>query len=528
MTEQRWEAADAAFAAADAAEALFPEDLRAWAMASYLRGRTEESLEALTRAYQGFAERTDVDAAARCGFWIVYALVNGGEVGQAGGWVARIDRLLSRREGDGPGDGYLLMFDAFRATAMDQDYARGHAAADQAARIGREHGEVDLVALALNVDGRALIGSGRVGPGLSRLDEAMVGVLADQVSPIVAGTVYCSVIEACEEVLEVGRAAEWTGALTRWCDQQHGMLTFNGQCRTHRASLLRHGGQLAAAAAEAAGACQRFTEADEPAAGRAIYELAQVQRLTGELTDAQANYRRAAERGYDPQPGLALLRLAQGRAAAASAMMRRCMEETAGQLERLRLLPAYVEILLDVQEVEAAAVAARELAATAAAVGTTAALADAAYADGTVALARGRQSQALPPLRDAFLRWRSVGAPLEAARCRVAIAQACTMLGDHDAASAEMAAARRGFTDMGARADLSRLGSAPEERAFGLTAREREVLALVAAGKTNKAIAEELAVAVKTVDRHVAHILAKLGVASRTAATALAYERGLL
>ncbi|HEU4491476.1 MAG TPA: LuxR C-terminal-related transcriptional regulator [Jiangellales bacterium] len=529
VAARQWDAAVAAFAAADAVEGLTPDDLRLWAMSSYLLRRTQDALGALTRAYQQFAARTEVDEAARCGFWIVYALANRGEIGQASGWLTRVDRLLSQRTtGRGPGHGYLLAFDAFRAAAIEHDYGRGRAAADQAVAIGREHSEADLVALALNVGGRALIYSGEVGRGLHRLDEAMVEVVADEVSPIVVGTVYCSVIEACEEVMELGRAAEWTDALARWCDEQHGMLTFNGQCLTHRATLLRLGGQLDAAAAEAARACQGFGAADEPATGRAIYELAQVQRLTGDLSYAEANYRRAAEWGHDPQPGLALLRLAQGRSEAASTMMCRRMEETTGELDRLRLLPAYVEILLDAGDVETAAGAARELTTTAAMVRTTAAEAEAGYATGAVALAQGEPGQALVALRDAFRRWRSLRAPLEAARCRIVIARACTMLGDHDAASVEMAAARRALTDMGARSDLSRLRDQGVGTEFGLTAREIEVLALVAAGKTNRVIAAELALAVKTVDRHVANILSKLGVTSRTAATAAAYEHGLL
>ncbi len=529
VASQQWDAADAAFAAADAVEGLAPDDLRLWGMSSYLLRRTQDALEALIRAYEQFAARTEVDDAARCGFWIVYALANRGEIGQAGGWLSRVDRLLSEQTtGRGCGHGYLLVFDAFRTTAIDHDYARGHAAADQAVRIGREHGEADLVALALNVGGRALIYSGEVGQGLTRLDEAMVGVMADEVSPIVSGTVYCSVIEACEEVQELGRAAEWTAALSRWCDEQQGMLTFNGQCLTHRATLLRLGGRLDAAANEAARACQRFGAADEPAAGRAMYELAQVQRLTGDLSNAAANYRRAAERGHDPQPGLALLRLAQGRSEAASTMMHRRMEETTGELDRLRLLPAYVEILLDVGDTETAAAAARELTTTAAMVRTTAAEAESAYATGAVALAQGEPGQALVALRDAFQRWRSLHAPLEAARCRVVIARACTMLGDHDAASVEMTAALRAMTDMGAWSDLARLRGQGIGTESGLTAREIEVLALVAAGKTNRVIADELALAVKTVDRHVANILSKLDVTSRTAATAVAYEQGLL
>jgi tetratricopeptide (TPR) repeat protein len=362
LNQQQWDDAAAAFAAADAAAPLGADDLLPWAMASYLLGRTQDTVDVLTRAHHLFLSRSAVDDAVRCGFWIVYALVSRSEMGRAGGWLTRCDRLLSQYQGSGLGKGYLLAFDSFRAAAIDHDYSRARVSTAGAVRIGREHGDADLVALALTSGGRAMIRSGAGEEGLSCLDDAMVSVLADEVSAVVAGTVYCSVIDACEEVFDIGRAAEWTEALTSWCDNQHGMLTFNGQCLTHRATVLRVGGQLEEAAQAAARACDRFTgAADEAAKGRAIYELAQVQRVRGDLSAAEEDYHRAAEWGHDPQPGLALLRLAQGRPGAASAMMRRLMAEASSRLDRLRLLPAFVEVMLDAGDTEEAATAAQEL-----------------------------------------------------------------------------------------------------------------------------------------------------------------------
>ena len=527
LDRSRWVEAADAYAATDADD-LDPDDLRRWATACYLVGRMQACLDALVRAHRRLTELGQVDEAVVCGFWISYALINSGRPGQAEGWLERCRGQLEDRTRS-LGAGYLLTLDAFSATAIEHDEQRGRALAEQAVAVGRAEGDADLVALALSVLGRALIRSGDVRTGLARLDEAMVAVVADEVSPQVAGTVYCSVIDACEEVLALDRAAEWTAALSAWCDRQHGMVTFNGQCVTHRASVLRVRGELGAAEAEAEHACERFAgAADEAGTGEALYELGEVRRLRGDLSGADRSYADAAGWGRDPQPGLALLRLAQGRRGEAVAMVRRREQETRRRLERLRLLPAHVEIMLVNDDLGEAQRAVAELTAIADVVDTAAAHAEADGAAGAVALATGRAGAALVALRRAFLRWQGLGAPREAARCRMLVARACAALGDHDAAAQEEAAARRALIEVGAHGDLAVLGGRPVRDVAGLTPRELEVLGLVAAGLTNRAIAAELGISVRTVDRHVTNILARLGVASRTAAATAGHERGLL
>jgi DNA-binding NarL/FixJ family response regulator len=529
MADLEWDVAAARFAEADDAGVLAAEDLVRWAEAAYLVGHRDDCLTAFVRAHRELATRGQVHDAVRCGFWVAFVLVGRGDVGQASGWLTRCERLLASTDEEGPGAGYLLVHEAFRAAAIAHDHVAGARAAEAAGVIGRSSGDTDLLTLALTVEGRAGIGAGDVTRGLARLDEAMVSVATAEVSPVVAGTVYCSAIEACEEVLDLGRAKEWTAALTTWCDRQHGMLTFTGQCLTHRAALLCVEGRLEDAEHEARRACDRFAgAADEESRGRAHYELAQVHRLRGDHRAAESGYLRSADAGHDPQPGLALLRLAQGRVDVAASMARRVLDETPLGPARLRVLGPCAEVLLGAGDIAAAGVVADELAGLAAEVGTRAAAAEADHCAGSVALARGDGRSALPRLRRAAEGWRSVHSPPQAARCRLLIASACALVGDRDTAAAEADAARR---------ELSRLGVVPPhlptqpsgpEPGPALSPRELEVLALVAEGRTNRLIADELVVAVRTVDRHVENILGKLGVHSRAAATAVAYERGLL
>ena len=524
-----WGDAFAAFAAADGTAALQAGDLQLWAIAAYLVGQVDTAVEALARAFHAHRDDGDPAAAVRCGFWIFFILTARGDVALAGGWQTRCERLLASLPADAAEHGYLLCSAAFRLATVAREYGDAQAAADQAAEIGRRARDDDLVALGLNVAGRAAIWDGRVAEGFVRLDEAMVAVVSGELSPPTAGAVYCSLIEACEEVADVRRAGEWTGALTRWCERQEGMVTFTGQCLTHRATILRRSGDWRAAAEHAAHACERFAgAADEAATGMALYELAEVHRVRGDLAAAEDAYRRAGAWGHDPQPGLALVRLAQGRAGTAAATMRRLLTERTDAIERVKLLPAQVEAMLAVGDRPAATAAAAELADHAATYGTDALHAEADRAQGAVLLAEGDAAAAAVLLRKACGTWRALAAPYETARTRMLISLACSQLGDHDTAALERDAAGRAFTDLGAAADLARLSASGGGPAHGLTSRELEVLRLVATGRTNQAIADELYVAVKTVDRHVASILAKLRVPSRTAATAFAYEHDLL
>jgi DNA-binding CsgD family transcriptional regulator len=471
--------------------------------------------------------------AVRCAFWLGINLARRGEMGRATGWFGRAQRLVERQKDDCVERGYLLIPLLLRRVATGDWEAAAGTAAD-AAEIGERFGDADLLALAIHEQGHALVRQGRVEEGFGLLDEAMVAVTAGELSPIVTGLVYCSVIAYCQELYEPRRAQEWTAALTRWCEQQPDMVAFTGRCLVHRAEIMQLHGAWQDALEEARRACERLEQGmtNQLAAGYALYRQGEVHRLQGGFSAAEEAYRAASRCGCEPQPGLALLRLIQGNGDAAAAAIRRAISETTEPLKRAKLLPAYVEIMLAVGDAQEARSACRELEDVCAGHRSTVLGAMSAQAQGAVDLAEGDARPALLALRRAWRVWQELEAPYEAARVRVLLGLACRTLGDDDTAALELQAARDVFGQLGAAPDLARVDSLARRPrsvdARGLTPREVQVLRLVAAGETNKAIAAELVLSERTVDRHVSNIFTKLGVSSRAAATAYAYEHQLI
>jgi ATP/maltotriose-dependent transcriptional regulator MalT len=527
-----WGDAHRLLSRADQAAPLGGADLERLAMAAYLIGRDDDYLAALDRAHHAYLDAGEGVRAVRCAFWLGLRLLFRGETGRATGWLARAQRLLEREERDCVEQGYLLL------PVVNQQIAAGdcdaaYAAATRATEIGDRFGDADLSACARHLQGRVLIQQGRVAQGLALLDEAMVAVAAGELSPLITGLTYCSVIEGCQEAYALGRAREWTSALAQWCEAQPDMVAFTGVCLAHRAEILRFHGAWQASIEEARRACERCARAgNQQAAAAAFYQQAEVHRLRGEFAAAEEAYRSASQWGWEPQPGLALLRMAQGRTDAAAAAMRRVVSATIDRLQRTRLLPAHIEIMLAVGDLEEARGACRELEEIAPSFESGVLNAMAAHARGAVELAAGDAQAALVSLRRAWQVWHQIEAPYVAARVRMLVGLACRALGDDDGGGLELDAARAVFERLGAAPDLARIDSlapgAPPGRPHGLTPRELQVLRLVAAGKTNRAIATELFLSEKTIDRHVSNIFTKLDVPSRAAATAYAYEHKLV
>jgi DNA-binding CsgD family transcriptional regulator len=526
-----WLDAYTALSAADQVEPLEAPDLDLLATAASLIGRMDDYLAVLERSHLAYIERGDNLAAARNAGWIGMTLAIRGEMGPASGWFGRAQRLVEREGRESVEQGWLLVPVLFQREAAG-DYAGAHEAAAQAVEIAERFGDADLAAIALHAQGLARIGQGSIDEGLRLMDEAMVGVTAESVSPIVAGIVYCGVIAGCEEAFEVRRAQEWTNALTRWVDEQPQLVSFTGRCLAHRAGLMQLHGEWRDALAEAKLARERCEEAmNRAATGQALYQQGELHRLRGDFDAAEAAYREASEFGREPQPGLALLRLANGDVEAAAAMTRRAASETSAPFALATMLPAHVEVMLTAGDLEEARRAADELAGIA--TNGKRAMLDAisGRVQGEVALAEGDPKAALAPLRESARLWQELDAPYEVGRVRVLVGLACRALGDEESAGLELGAAREVFERLAAAPDLARIdrfeGRASAD-SHGLSAREIEVLRLVAAGKTNREIASELVVSEHTVARHLQNIFRKLDVTSRTAATAFAFQHELV
>ncbi len=519
--ERAWQRAYDAFAAAETEAPLEAEDYDRFAVTAHLLARMPDYFAIRERAYTSLLERGEPLAAAEAALWLGTQKLVQGDVAEGGGWIARAARIVADDGTDSRAAAFLNVSSAFEAAAGG-DLERAARITEECVRAARRLGSEQYAALSIHQQGLFLLAAGHTDEGLACLDEAMLGVASGACSAMVEGIIYCGVIEGCWSIYEVTRAQQWTAAMSQWVTAQPDLANFTGECKVRRAELKQFNGRWPEAIDELGAV--GLADPDPWASGRAASVRGNLDRLLGRFDSAEENFTLASKLGEDPQPGLALLRLARGSVQAAAAMVRRSLAETRQTGKRIQVLSAATEILLATGETDAAADTAAELRDLATASRSPVVVAVGQYAQASVCLSRGAPADALPLLREALGTWVRARAPYEEARTRVLLAEACRALGDRESADREVDTARAIFQDLEAMPDLARLTGSDEL----LSPRELEVLRLLATGATNRAIAEKLVLSERTVDRHVSNIFGKLGVSSRAAATAYAFERQLV
>ena len=507
---------------------LKPKDMEFLAIAAYLSGRSSDSNDIWVCTYNAYLENNNIKGAVRAAFWLGFTLLNKGESARGGGWIGLADRLLKENQVDSVENGYLILPVALQLLRSG-DASNSFKNFENAGKIGESFRDTDLITLSRLGRGQALIKLKEIDKGVSFLDEAMATVESGQVSAIVSGIVYCAVIEACLEIYDLQRAREWTNALTSWCESQPHLVPFRGQCLIRRSEILQLHGEWPSAKEEAYRATEVLNQKiAEPLTGYAYYQLGELYRLQGEFIKADEVYHQASKNGYNPQPGLSLLRLAQKKEDIAVTLIITAEKEAKDMKTRSKILPAFVEIMLAVNKIQKAHNALVEFMQITNELNAPFLHGTAAYAEGTILLKKEEEKAAIKQFVKSKIIWEKLRAPYLTARTRLMTGIAYLKAGDKDTANLEFEAARYLFDQLNATPDVAETDSYLRDKntaqSCGLSHRELEVLLLIAQGKSNKAVANELYISERTVERHVSNIFSKLHVSSRSAATAFAYK----
>jgi DNA-binding CsgD family transcriptional regulator len=524
-----WERAHALAAAAATREPA-AEARRHDVMADALwwLGRIDECIEARHSAYTRYEASGDAERAGQAAVWLYEHHCFRGRSAIGGAWLRRARRALEEHpECVAYGNLLLREAEASHSTGALEDALVG---AGVALELGRRLRSPDLEAEALQTIGRLLIDTGRAADGLAHLDEAMLLAVEGRLGPYATGKVYCSLIGACEDLGDLRRASEWTDATIEW-SKQHPFAVFPGLCRVKRAYVLQWRGEWEQAEREARRACDELAAVKVNSAAAAWVEVGEIRRRTGDLDGAEEAFGRARELCCTPASGLALLRLAQGRVHEAGAIVDEALRDQSwNRLARARLLPAKVQVALAAGALDAATAAAAELESIAGDYDSAALRATARVERGRVELAADHHDAARRSLRQAVEDWQALDVPYETATAQLLLSQACAVTGDAEGEARWLDVATRTFRRLGAAYDARAASGVPVARSLpcGLSEREGEVLRRVAEGLTNKELATELSLSEKTVARHLSNIFAKIGVSTRSAATAFAFERGIV
>jgi DNA-binding CsgD family transcriptional regulator len=490
--------------------------------------RPDDSIVALGRAFAAHAADGDDTGAVMAAWQLFYDHALVGEMALANGWLERARRHARRIERSAAA-GFLAVAEADHAGwAGAPDVAVVHA--ERAVELAGATGDADLMAMALQTKGRAQVACGQVHEGISTLDHAMIAVVNGELTPLITGWVYCNALSACHDLADLARAVQWSEAAMRWCEEIRAGRLYPGICRLHIVELASLRGTWQIAAAQAQQACDALTSHDPRYAGEAHYLIGELHRMTGDLDLAEETFTRANQLGRVPQPGLARVRLAQGRFEAAVKGLRLALDPVPpAPLQRTELLAAFAEAHLARHDVDAAAAAAADLADVAREVGSDYLTAVALTTEGRVLLSRGRATDACRRAREATALFQALGLPYHRAQAREVRGAAAALIDELDTAQLELAAASETYSALGAEPDARRVAARlGEVRRSPLSARETEVVRVAARGGTNKEIAAELFVSEHTVARHLSNIYTKLGVGSRAAAVSFAHEHSLI
>lgn len=524
----RFAGADAAFSRADRLGELSVDDLVAWQDSTWWLGQADRALELAEVAHQRLVAEGRTTRAAQAAVGLGFLLMLRGDLALGSGWIQR-GRSLLEQSPDVTAHWYVVHLDAENAL-RGGDLDRAVDLARQAGDAARRASDLTLLSLALMTEGTARLRSGMAAEGMALLDEAMLPVTAGRIPPDMAGNLYCQMIAACWELLDLRRAREWTAATERWCEQFDSAVMFSGICRMHRVQLRQVSGEWDLAADDARVVCTELADMNIEVVAEGHYLLGDLLRLRGDVAGAEAAYLRAHELGRDPQPGLAQLTAQTDGPAAGLTSLRTALATHQGaEYSRAPLLHAVVDLAVDVPDLDLACEASEQLASMADRWRSEGLHAVAAHARGAVLLATGDPGEAVTALRDAVRRWHELEAPYACARSRMSVAQAYSALGDDRAAARELDVAERILADLDAVVDLRRLQRLRPgaELPGALTPREAEILREVMHGGTNKQVADVLVISEKTVARHLANIYVKLGVSTRTAAVGWARDAGL-
>ncbi|MDP3949081.1 LuxR family transcriptional regulator [Microbacterium sp.] len=498
---------------------LTADDLALLARCAWYLSRIPESIELSEESYRRYTDDGRPEDAARTALLLTLLWFTRGELSMLSGWLNRSRRLLSELS-ESTLHGYLAYLEGMHAL-----FVTGASPDDSIRRLralSGAHRDPALEALELAVSGAADLRRGETARGFARLDEAMLPVIAGHLPPEWGGDLYCTVIHVCHQLADFRRMADWTSVTERWCEKFASQAIYSGICRVHRLELRGAHGDWTNVEAELALESSALVDNQDWVAGEGFYQLGEIRRGRGDAVGARGAYAAARDLGIDPQPGDALLLLAEGRADAAWTALAASLASR-DRLDRVRLLRAGVEIALAVNRHTKAEEFCRELRAAADDYRSPGFATWALHAEGMLALAQGQTDAALTSLRSAANAFRRDRQPYEVACVLQSMAQA-------HRASGESAQEARDRAEAGE--ILSRLGAVGEvaprahSDAGPLTTREAEVLDCAAEGGSNRDIAARLFISEKTVGRHLANIYLKLGVGSRTAAAAWWRERG--